>query len=71
MRWKILKRLPTGPGRPSDTAAYLKAVDDTYVRDAYHFNKREDFMHALECGSVEQNIEPFALFLGHLVSDGS
>ena len=34
-------------------------------------NKREDYMHALECGSVEQDIEPFAIFLGHLVSDCS
>jgi len=33
--------------------------------------KREDYMNALECGSVEQDIEPFAIFLGHLVSDCS
>jgi hypothetical protein len=36
MREKILKRFPNGPGRPSDMAAYLKAVDDTYITDAYH-----------------------------------
>ena len=36
MREKILKQFPTGPGRPSDIAAYLKAVDDTYITDAYH-----------------------------------
>ena len=36
MREKIFKKFPTGPGRPSDMAAYLKAVDDTYVTDAYH-----------------------------------
>ena len=34
-------------------------------------DKREDYMHALECGSVEQDIEPSAIFLGHLVSDCS
>jgi Fic family protein len=34
-------------------------------------DKRGDYMHALECGSVEQDIEPFTIFLGHLVSDCS
>jgi len=34
-------------------------------------DKRKDYVHALECGSVEQDIEPFAIFLGHLVSDCS
>jgi fido (protein-threonine AMPylation protein) len=32
-------------------------------------DKREDYIDALESGSVEQDIEPFAIFLGHLVSD--
>ena len=32
-------------------------------------DKRDDYMDALESGSVEQDIEPFAIFLGHLVSD--
>jgi hypothetical protein len=36
MREKILKLFPTAPGPPSDIAAYLKAVDDIYVTDAYH-----------------------------------
>jgi hypothetical protein len=36
MRVPILKQFPAGPGRSSDIAAYLKAVDDTYVTDAYH-----------------------------------
>jgi hypothetical protein len=36
MREPILKQFPAAPGRPSDIAAYLKAVDDTYVKDAYH-----------------------------------
>ena len=36
MREPILKQFPASPGRPSDVAAYLKAVDDIYVTDAYH-----------------------------------
>jgi len=36
MREPILKQFPAGPGRSSDIAAYLKAVDDIYVTDAYH-----------------------------------
>ncbi len=33
------------------------------------FAKRDDYMGALESGSVKQDIEPFTLFLGDLVSD--
>ncbi len=36
MREPILKQFPAAPGRSSDIAAYLKAVDDIYVTDAYH-----------------------------------
>lgn len=36
MREPILKQFPASPGRPSNTAAYLKAADDIYVTDAYH-----------------------------------
>jgi Fic family protein len=32
-------------------------------------DKRDDYMDALERGSVKQDIEPFAIFLGRLVSD--
>jgi len=32
-------------------------------------DKRTDYMTALESGSVKQDIEPFAVFLGRLVSD--
>ena len=32
-------------------------------------DKRDEYMDALENGSVRQNIEPFAIFLGRLVSD--
>jgi len=31
--------------------------------------KRDDYMAALESGSVEQNIAPFGVFLGNLVSE--
>ena len=31
--------------------------------------KRDDYMDALESGSVEQDITPFAIFLGRLVSE--
>ena len=31
-------------------------------------DKRDDYMNALESGSVGQDIEPFAAFLGQLVS---
>jgi hypothetical protein len=36
MRGPILKKFPVAPGRPPDSAAYLKAADDIYVTDAYH-----------------------------------
>lgn len=36
MRENIIKHFPDPPGIPGDTAAYLKAVDDIYVTDAYH-----------------------------------
>jgi len=36
MREPIIKRFPAAPGRSSDISAYLKAVDDIYVTDAYH-----------------------------------
>jgi Fic family protein len=32
-------------------------------------DKGDDYMDALERGSVEQNIEPFTIFLGQLVSN--
>ena len=36
MREPILRQFPTVPDRPTDITAYLKAVDDIYVTDAYH-----------------------------------
>ncbi len=31
--------------------------------------KRDDYMNALESGSVKQDITPFAFFLGRLISE--
>lgn len=36
MRGAVLERFPPPPGRPADTGAYLKRVQDSYVTDAYH-----------------------------------
>jgi len=36
MRAPVLEAFPTAPGIPRDPAAYLKAVEDMYVNDAYH-----------------------------------
>jgi hypothetical protein len=36
MREDVVKICPPPPGRPKDTAAYLKEVDDLYVNDAYN-----------------------------------
>jgi hypothetical protein len=35
-RGVIIDAFPAAPGRPVDIAAYLKATDDNYARDAYH-----------------------------------
>jgi len=36
MREIVLETFPKAPGIPGDTDAYLKAVDEIYVEDAYH-----------------------------------
>lgn len=36
MRQPVLEAFPGSPGIPGDLNAYLKAVDDVYVNDAYH-----------------------------------
>ena len=36
MREVIIKVFPAAPGRPGDIAAYMKATDNNYARDAYH-----------------------------------
>ncbi len=36
MRAQIIDTFPAPPGIPNDKAAYLKQVDEIYVRDAYH-----------------------------------
>lgn len=35
-REAVLAEFPPAPGRPDDPGAYLDAVDDVYVNDAYH-----------------------------------
>jgi hypothetical protein len=36
MRGPVIEAFPASPGRPKDTDAYLKHVQDVYVTDAYH-----------------------------------
>lgn len=36
MRASVIKHFPAPPGRPTNTAAYLKRVEEVYVTDAYH-----------------------------------
>jgi len=36
MRDTIIEQFPPSPGKVVDIGAYMKAVDDTYVTDAYH-----------------------------------
>ncbi len=36
MRKVVVDLFPKAPGKPKDTAAYLKAVEEVYVTDAYH-----------------------------------
>jgi hypothetical protein len=36
MRGTVIDRFPQSPGRPNDTGAYLKRVENLYTTDAYH-----------------------------------
>ena len=36
MREPVVKAFPAAPGLPRNPKAYLKAVEDVYVNDAYH-----------------------------------
>ncbi|MBS1510115.1 MAG: Fic family protein [Bacteroidetes bacterium] len=36
MRTTVIKHFPPSPGLPTNTEAYMKAVEDIYVMDAYH-----------------------------------
>jgi len=42
---------------------------DGYLWTVIPLENRDDYMAALESGSVEQDIAPFAIFLGSLVSE--
>lgn len=48
MRGSIPEHFPPAPGLPSAPAAYLKAVEDTYVTDAYHSLSIEGYQVSLE-----------------------
>lgn len=36
MREPVIAQFPQAPGKPNDSGAYLKRVEDSYVTDAYH-----------------------------------
>lgn len=36
MRARVIEAFPAAPGKPNDVAAYLAAVEEAYVTDAYH-----------------------------------
>jgi hypothetical protein len=42
-----------------------------YPWNVIPLEKRDDYMAALESASVQQDIAPFAVFLGRLVSESS
>ena len=48
MRHVVAENFPVAPGRPPDTAAYLRFVDDIYRSDAYHSLSIEGYSVNLE-----------------------
>ena len=48
MRAVVLEHFPVPPGRPINTKAYLKRVEETYVTDAYHSLSIEGYRVNLE-----------------------
>jgi hypothetical protein len=58
-----------GNGRIGRFLMNVMLAGDGYPWTVIPLEKRDDYMAALENASVEQNIAPFATFLGHLVSD--
>ena len=43
-RSPVMELFPEAPGLPSDTNAYLRAVDDIYISDAYHSLSIEGYL---------------------------
>lgn len=64
MRAPILRRFPATPGRLTDIALYLKAVDDNYVTDAYHslsiegYRVSADLIERVRSGEWNPNSNP-------------
>jgi Fic family protein len=58
-----------GNGRIGRYLMNVILAADGYPWTVIPLQKRNDYMAALESASVNQDIEPFAKFLGRLVSD--
>ncbi len=58
-----------GNGRMGRFLMNVMLAGGGYPWTVIPLQKRDNYMAALESASVEQNIAPFAMFLGHLVSD--
>ena len=43
MRGVIIDVFPSAPGRPKNQHAFMKAVNDAYINDAYHSLSIEDY----------------------------
>ena len=59
-----------GNGRIGRFLMNVMLAADGYPWTVIPVEKRSDYMNALESGSVEQDIAPFATFLTRLVSEG-
>ena len=58
-----------GNGRIGRFLMNVMLAADGYPWTVIPLEKRDDYMNALESGSVKQEISPLAIFLGHLVSE--
>ncbi|GLU52650.1 hypothetical protein Dfri01_21110 [Dyadobacter frigoris] len=59
-----------GNGRMGRFLMNAMLASGGYLWTVIPVESRDEYMQALERASVEQNIEPFAAFLGHLVNEG-
>jgi hypothetical protein len=64
MREPVLAAFPAAPGRPGDRNAYLKAVDDIYLNDAYHslsiegYRVRPELVERVRSGTWNPDEDP-------------